>query len=355
MDNEVRRHLDKNERIRRLKIKRLILIIAMAVFVAAVVVGIAAIVHAVRKNSAGKSQTAAVTQESKQKSAAAKSSKAKSASKASSKSSSKSSSDQSSSKNSSSDQSSKDSSDTSAKTEEKQYIWASPKGATTGNKEDPLPESDPSLLEGKEKINYLTFDDGPGPYTSQLLDILKNHNAKVTFFVTHQYPEYQDMLKREAEEGHSIGVHSYTHDYKLIYSSEDQYWADFNNMENVIEQETGYRSELVRFPGGSSNTVSRFNQGIMTRLTQQVEANGYTYVDWNVSSGDGGSKTTTESVISNGESQCSGKNTCVMLCHDVKQSTVNAIDTFLTWGEQNGYKFLALSPHSFPAHQHINN
>jgi peptidoglycan/xylan/chitin deacetylase (PgdA/CDA1 family) len=354
MDNEVRRHLDKNERIRILKRKRLILIIAMVVIAAGIVIGIAAIVHGVRKGkSASQSQTAAVTQETKKKSADAKSSKAKSSSKTSSKASSKSSSDKSSSKKSSSD--SKDSSDTSAKTEEKQYIWASPKGATTGNKEDPLPESDPSLLEGKEKIIYLTFDDGPGPYTSQLLDILKNHNAKVTFFVTHQYPEYQDMLKREAEEGHSIGVHSYSHDYKLIYSSEDQYWADFNNMENVIEQETGYRTELVRFPGGSSNTVSRFNQGIMTRLTQQVEANGYTYVDWNVSSGDGGSKTTTESVISNGETQCSGKNTCVMLCHDVKQSTVNAIDTFLTWGEQNGYKFLALSPHSFPAHQHINN
>ncbi|MDD6666481.1 MAG: polysaccharide deacetylase [Lachnospiraceae bacterium] len=344
MNNEVRRHLDKKERIRRLKMKRLILIIVMAVFVAAVVIGIAAIVHAVRKNSASKSQTAAVTQETKKKSADAKSSKSKASSKSSSKSSSKKSSSN-----------SKDSSDTSAKTEEKQYIWASPKGAATGNKEDPLPESDPSLLEGKEKIIYLTFDDGPGPYTSQLLDILKNHNVKVTFFVTHQFPEYQDMLKREAEEGHSIGVHSYTHDYKLIYSGEDQYWTDFNNMENVIEQETGYRTELVRFPGGSSNTVSRFNQGIMTRLTQQVEGNGYTYVDWNVSSGDGSSKTSTESVISNCETQCSSKNTSVVLCHDVKQSTVNAIDTFLTWGEQNGFTFLPMSPHSNPFHQHINN
>jgi peptidoglycan/xylan/chitin deacetylase (PgdA/CDA1 family) len=235
------------------------------------------------------------------------------------------------------------------------YIWASPKGATTGNTDDPIPENDPSLMEGKEKIIYLTFDDGPGKYTEQLLDILDKHNAKATFFVTNQFPEYQNMIKREAEEGHSIAVHSYLHDYKTIYSSTDQYWADFEKMQQIIEEQTGYRTELVRFPGGSSNTISRFNPGIMTELAKEVEDKGYTYIDWNASSGDGEAHTSRDSVISNSEQQCSYSDTSVLLCHDIKQSTVDAMDEFLTWGEQNGYTFLAMSPHSKACHQQINN
>ncbi len=235
------------------------------------------------------------------------------------------------------------------------YIWASPKGATEGNVNDPVPENDPSLMEGKEKIIYLTFDDGPGKYTEQLLGILKKHNAKATFFVTNQFPEYQNLIKSEAEEGHSIAVHSYLHDYKTIYAGSDQYWDDFEKMQQVIEDQTGYRTELVRFPGGSSNTISRFNPGIMTELAKEVEEKGYTFIDWNASSGDGEAHTSRESVISDSEKQCSYSDTSVLLCHDIKQSTVDAMDEFLTWGEQNGYTFLPMSPHSKACHQKINN
>lgn len=231
------------------------------------------------------------------------------------------------------------------------YIWADMTGVTDGS----VPDNDPSLQEGTKKIIYLTFDDGPGPYTAQLLDILKKHNAKATFFVTNQFPEYADLIKREADEGHSIAVHTYSHDYQTIYASSENFWNDFEQMQQIIEQETGYRTKLMRFPGGSSNTVSRFNPGIMTQLIQEAESKGYTFIDWNASSGDGRVDTTSESVIAESEEQCSYSDTSVLLCHDIKQSTVEAMDEFLTWGEQNGYTFLPMSPYSNSCHQQINN
>lgn len=235
------------------------------------------------------------------------------------------------------------------------YFWASTAGATEGSQDDPIPENDPSLQEGTEKIIYLTFDDGPGPYTEQLLEVLKNHNAKATFFVTNQFPQYQDLIKREAEEGHSIGVHTYQHDYQTLYSSSEAFWDDFEKMQQIIEEQTGYRTELMRFPGGSSNTISRFTPGIMTELTQEAEQKGYTFIDWNASSGDGESSSDYQSVLEKSEKECSYGDTSVLLCHDIKQSTVDAMDEFLTWGEENGYTFLPMSPHSLSCHQQLNN
>lgn len=251
--------------------------------------------------------------------------------------------------------SSADSSTGASDTADPQYIWASPKGAAGGTAEDVLYENDPSLMEGTTKIIYLTFDDGPGEYTESLLNMLAKYNVKVTFFVTNQYPEYNYLIAREAEEGHSIAVHTFCHDYKTIYASSEAYWNDFEQEQQVIEQQTGYRTELMRFPGGSSNTVSSFNPGIMTTLTQEATAKGYTYFDWNASSGDGGSQTNSASVIANSETECSYTDTSVLLCHDVKQTTVAAMEEFINWGLSNGYTFLPLSPHSFAAHHQVNN
>jgi peptidoglycan/xylan/chitin deacetylase (PgdA/CDA1 family) len=236
------------------------------------------------------------------------------------------------------------------------YIWASPRGAKSGTTIDQVINDDPASLEGTEKIIYLTFDDGPGPYTENLLQILEKHNAKATFFVTNQFPEYQDMIKKEAEAGHSIGVHTYLHDYGTIYSSTDAFWNDFEQMQDVIEEQTGRRTELMRFPGGSSNTISaKYCTGIMTQLAQQAEQKGYTFFDWNASSGDGNADTTTESVLEKSEKEVSYNDTSVLLCHDMKETTVEAIDQLLYWGEENGYTFLPLSPNSMSCHQKINN
>ena len=237
------------------------------------------------------------------------------------------------------------------------YLWASPAGADRGKPQDTLGEKDPSYLEGQEKIIYLTFDDGPGKYTADLLDILKKHNVKATFFVTNQFPDYQDLIGREANEGHSIGVHTCSHNYKQIYTGADAYWSDFEQEQAIIQQQTGYRSELMRFPGGSSNTVSKGAKGLMTELTQEAGEKGYTYVDWNAVSGDAERGNTKDSILAGLKNSTlqSGSNTVVMLCHDLNGNTVSVIESYLNWGQANGYHFLPMSPASSGAHHSVNN
>ena len=203
------------------------------------------------------------------------------------------------------------------------------------------------------KVVYLTFDDGPSAYTQTLLDTLARHNVKATFFVTGSGDS--SLIAKEAAAGHSIGVHSATHDYNTIYASEDAYFADFEQMEAIIEQQTGSRTTLFRFPGGSSNTVSSFNPGIMTKLTQDMTAMGYQYFDWNVSSGDAGGTTDTNQVYQNVIDGIASHDVSVVLQHDSKEYSVAAVDAILTWCEQNGYTCLPLTSTSPGAHHGVNN
>ena len=213
----------------------------------------------------------------------------------------------------------------------------------------------PDVVNPDGKTIYLPFDDGPGPYTSKLLDVLAAYNVKATFFVTAANPKYYDMIAREVNEGHSVGVHSYSHNYKTIYSSEEAFFNDFNAMEEIIYEQTGSYTQLCRFPGGSSNTVSNFNPGIMSRLTEALTDMGYKYFDWNVSSGDAGETTKTDVVISNIESGCRGMKASVVLQHDIKDFSVNAVESVIIWGLQNGYTFRALDMSSPDAHHGVNN
>lgn len=215
-------------------------------------------------------------------------------------------------------------------------------------------DADPG--EGKDKVIYLTFDDGPGPYTERLLGILKKRGIKATFFVTDAFSAYRDMIGREAAEGHTVGLHTATHDYSKIYASKAAFWADFDAMQSIITAQTGSPAKITRFPGGSSNTVSiSYCPGIMSELAKEVEGKGYVYFDWNVSSGDGSSGTTTESVYKNIIDGIQGKSVSVVLCHDVKESTVDAIDKTIEWCQKSGYTFLPLTNGSYPAHHGIAN
>ena len=126
-----------------------------------------------------------------------------------------------------------------------------------------------SVITPTNKTIYLTFDDGPGPYTGKLLDILDEYGVKATFFVTNQFPTYQKYIKEAYNRGHSIGIHTYSHDFK-IYSSVESYFNDLNKMSDVIKKQTGIESKIVRFPGGSSNTVSKkYKIGIMKTLANE--------------------------------------------------------------------------------------
>ena len=208
--------------------------------------------------------------------------------------------------------------------------------------------------ERSKKIIYLTFDDGPGAYTKKLLDILDKYNVKATFFVTNQFSKYISLIKDEYDRGHSIGVHSYTHKWS-IYKSVDDYINDFDKMNNVIKKYTGSTSSIFRFPGGSSNTISKnYSKGIVTLIANKMTKNGYAYFDWNVDSKDasGASAEQLYKNILKGIKKC---NNCVILMHDIKQKTVNEMDNILKELTNAGYTFKTLNVDSPKIRHSINN
>ena len=217
------------------------------------------------------------------------------------------------------------------------------------------PVKNPDVAQPDGKTIYLTFDDGPGPYTGRLLDVLDAYNVKATFFVTCRYPDYFDMVGRAFREGHSIGVHSATHDYYQVYASEEAFFADFDAAQELIREQTGEEARIFRFPGGSSNTVSRFNPGIMSRLTTVMTDMGYQYFDWNVSSGDAGETTSTNRVAENIISGCQAHQASVVLQHDIKDFSVAAVERVIVWGLNNGYVFAPLDETSPAPHHKIAN
>ena len=213
----------------------------------------------------------------------------------------------------------------------------------------PLPE----IQNPKGFVIYLTFDDGPGPYTDQLLEVLDKHGVKATFFVVDT--GYDSVMRRIVEGGHSIGIHSVTHDYETIYASPEAYFQDLYGMQDIIYENTGVRTYLLRFPGGSSNTISNFNKGIMTTLTKAVHAAGFRYFDWNVDSNDAGGAKKTETVVENVTKGVTRQRVSVVLQHDIHDFSVEAVEKIIIWGLRNGYTFLPLEMDS-PVFQHgVNN
>lgn len=216
-----------------------------------------------------------------------------------------------------------------------------------------LPKPQQSEVTPSGKVIYLTFDDGPSQHTERLLGILKKYNVKATFFVINT--GYTHLLDDIVSQGHSIAAHSYSHNYNKIYASEEAYFDDLNKILSVIKSKSGVDTKLIRFPGGSSNTVSRFNPGIMSRLTNEVVDKGYRYFDWNVSSGDAGSANTARKVYENVINGIKGRNVSVVLQHDTKGFSVDAVEEIIIWGLENGYTFLPLGSTSPTAAHGLNN
>jgi len=190
----------------------------------------------------------------------------------------------------------------------------------------------------EEKTIYLTFDDGPGPYTAQLLDILDRYNVEATFFVVDsgEYHLLQEIVRR----GHSIGIHSVTHNYSEIYGSPEAYFADLYAMQQIIYDHTGVLTTLLRFPGGGSNLVSKnTSKGIMTILTWAVRNAGFQYFDWNVDSEDASGATTAAKIAENVIRGIREAGTCMVLQHDIHPYSVAAVEEIILWGLDNGYQF----------------
>lgn len=181
---------------------------------------------------------------------------------------------------------------------------------------------------GQEEIHkvYLTFDDGPSIYTNDILDILDSYNVKATFFVVgKEETNAEEALQRIVDEGHTLGMHSYSHKYKELYESMDSFTQDFARIRDYIYQATGVESVCYRFPGGSSNTVSEID---MHDFIDYLDSQGVEYYDWNVSSGDGGSmKLSTDTLLENCTKDIDTRDTSIILLHDSaeKPTTVEAL------------------------------
>lgn len=197
------------------------------------------------------------------------------------------------------------------------------------------------------KVVYLTFDDGPSRYTARLLDILDKYNVKATFFVTNQFPKYQHMIGEAHRRGHTIALHTSTHNYASIYSSEDAYYSDLAAIHNTVVAQTGVTPTIVRFPGGTNNTVSRhYCTGIMSTLSQTLSYHGYFYCDWNVGSNDTASNSSKSTVVSNVIAGIQRNSVSNVLQHDLYSYSVEAVDDIIFWGLQNGYTFLPMDSSS---------
>ena len=211
---------------------------------------------------------------------------------------------------------------------------------------------------GPKGVIYLTFDDGPSTsITPKILDILKKKNVKATFFILNYDGSKEEIVKREVNEGHTVAIHGYSHNYKEIYKSEEIYMQNIKKLQDKIKKSTGYNATITRFPGGSSNTVSKYNPGIMSRLTKNVLKNGYKYFDWNVSSGDAGEAKSSADVYDNVVSNLSKSRSNVVLMHDFNGNTktLNALEDIIDYGISNGYTFSKITESTAMVTHSVNN
>lgn len=178
------------------------------------------------------------------------------------------------------------------------------------------------------KVMYLTFDDGPvAGNTEAVLDILKEKGIKATFFVVGKNVERNpELAKRIVEEGHTIGIHCYQHDYDVIYADVDSYLEDFEKAKQVVYDVTGVEAKLFRFPGGSINS---YNKSVYKDIIEEMTARGYVYFDWNASFEDAVRGVTCEKILQNAKESTLGRKRVVMLAHDIVDATVECLEEVL--------------------------
>ena len=196
-----------------------------------------------------------------------------------------------------------------------------------------------------QKLCFLTFDDGPCANTGEILRILKEKDAKATFFVTNQFSKYRYYLKQIDADGHAIGIHTTTHRYVDIYKNETAFFNDLNTMGNIIKEEVGYFPKITRFPGGSSNSYSLTKQ-----LIYKVYEKGYQYFDWNVSSGDAAGKKVPATIAANVINGAKGKDSICVLMHDLHTATAQALPAIIDGLRAQGFVFMPLTVDNYGYH-----
>lgn len=189
----------------------------------------------------------------------------------------------------------------------------------------------------EENTVYLTFDDGPSDHTYSILAYLREYGVKATFFVVPRRTDYcYEMLRAIAADGHTIGVHSASHEYETIYASVEAFLADFNDAWNMIYEATGIKTELFRFPGGSKND---FNNDTRDAIIEEMTRRGFRYFDWNVDSNDAGGANWTQ-MYNSIPADIANCYRAVVLMHDsaTTKNTVWVLEDILKLLKSEGYK-----------------
>lgn len=191
------------------------------------------------------------------------------------------------------------------------------------------------LNDNDHKIAYLTFDDGPSIITDKLLDTLKCCNVKATFFVVgKEIPGREKALKRIYDEGHSLGLHTYSHNFKRIYKNEDIFIQEMLSSQEKIEEITGYSSNLIRFPGGSSNHLSG-------SMLDKIHKNNLKIFDWNSSLEDGVKPNLSVDDLVKNSKKCMRKNNRIILlmhCNSNNTNTIKALPRIVKYYRDCGYE-----------------
>lgn len=188
------------------------------------------------------------------------------------------------------------------------------------------------------KTVYLTFDDGPSTVvTGNILDTLEEENIKATFFIVGERAESRkEVLRRIAREGHTLGIHSSTHDYKSIYASDEAFLRDVDECAELVREVTGVTSRVYRFPGGGGKDNSR--------RTALLRAKGYRVVGWNAVCGDEEIRgADADTLYKTAVSTSKGKNSVVLLLHDSAphRATAEALPRIIAYFREQGYEFRA--------------
>lgn len=225
------------------------------------------------------------------------------------------------------------------------YGWQEPESFSyqTAHAELNLPTPIPQPTASDRKTVYLTFDDGPSKNTDQILDILKEKDVPATFFLVPKDTESsRQEIQKIADAGHTIGVHSYTHNYQTIYSSVDAFLDDFAQASKIITEVTGTPPEIFRFPGGSINS---YDMNLYQPLISEMLRRGYVYFDWNVNSSDADAKQVDAAKIEAASvSGVEKLDYAVLLLHDSneKTTTVDALGGIIDQLKADGYQFCTL-------------
>lgn len=208
----------------------------------------------------------------------------------------------------------------------------------------------------ERKVIYLTFDDGPSSQTEEILRVLRENDVQATFFVTAQYPRYYRYLAEAHEDGNVVAPHTYSHKFS-IYESFEDYFKDLEKIQRIIEKYTGERSNVIRFPGGSSNhAFAHFNDDpdFMVKLCDEVQQRGYQYVDWNADSSDASGSNVPVAKLIKRACQLRGNEIC-MLLHDgpKKATTAAALPAIINFYKSQGYEFGTLTSPAYIFHHTV--